>query len=85
MVSGIKKATQLRRIKGMLVDTLKDMGYLVDYTDTPHIVMFTNEPINSKTVKISRGYDTPYCTSFGPVGAMKFIEENRRECNILSG
>ena len=84
-MSGIKRATQLRKIKGNLVDVLKGMGYLVSCTDTPNIVMFTDKPINNKTVKISRGYDTPYCTSFGPVGATKFIEENGYKCNTMFG
>jgi hypothetical protein len=76
-VSGIRRATELRRIKGMLVDTLREeMGYKVDCTDTPHITVFTDMPVNKTSQKISRGYDLPYITSFGPAGAEKFISEN---------
>jgi len=76
MSSGIKKATQNRAIKEMLVATLKRMGFWVKWTEDAQITVFTNMPINYNSQKISRAYDFPYATSFTKEKAEKFIREN---------
>ena len=61
-----------------MVDTLENLGYKVSATDSANIAVFTNNPINKKSVKVGN-FDLSYITSFGIVGALKFIEDNRKE------
>lgn len=66
-----KKSIELRKLKGMVYDKLKDMGFKVSMTDTTHLTFFTDKPINKKSGK----HGNQYITSFGEVAARKFLEE----------
>ncbi len=68
-------ALQKRAIKGKLMLKLESMGHNVSVTDTPEIVVFTDKPINKKSKKIGN-YIHSWITSFGEIGAKKFIDQH---------
>ena len=73
-------AFERRVIKTNLVDTLEAMGFDVLATDSADIIVSTDKPINKDSfipTPKHKGFKQPYMTSFGPAGALKFIEANR--------
>ncbi len=70
------RANEKRAIKSRLVNVLEEMGFKWQATDTPEIVIFTDKPVNEKSVRYGES-DTPYITSWGVKGASAFIEKNR--------
>jgi hypothetical protein len=72
----LSPSNELIKIKGDVQDKLILLGFKVSVTDTPQLVFFTDKPINKKSKgPIKSGPVTQYITSFGKVGALKFLKK----------
>jgi tRNA G26 N,N-dimethylase Trm1 len=67
-------ALEKRYLKSKIVTRLENLGYSVSATDSADIAVFTDRPINNKSIKAHNARN-PYITSFGVKGALKFISE----------
>ncbi len=70
------KALEKRYLKSRIINILEEQGFIATGTDSAEIAVFTDKPINNKSVKLGN-FDVPWITSFGEKGAIKFIE---KEC-----
>jgi hypothetical protein len=61
-------------LKSKLVDKLEAQGFVVDATDSPELVVFTDKPVSPNSKRIGKeGQATPYITSFGEKAAQREV------------